>query len=69
MNSLTEVENIVFNNKEKFREIEYMKLMSKLMSLYKMLETKVCSKDCKSDEEEIECPFCSETWYKSDYEY
>ena len=31
-----------------------MKLMSKLMSLYKMLETKVCSKDCKSDEEEIE---------------
>lgn len=69
MDSLVDIESIIFDNKQKLKDQEYIAIMKKIISLYKLIETKVCSNDCKSDDEEIECPHCSETWYKSDYEY
>jgi hypothetical protein len=69
MNSLVDIESIIFNNKQKFIDQEYIDLMKKLQSLCKMLETKICSNTCdEKDDEETECPYCGGTWYKSDYE-
>ena len=69
MNNFEEIETIIFNNKQKITDKEYLEIMNRLVSLYNIVKSKICSKDCKTEEEEIECPYCSETWYKSDYEY
>ena len=69
MDNFTDIETIVFNNKKKISDKEYLDLMNKLVCLYNIMKTRVCSNDCKTDQdEEIECPHCGGSWYKSDYE-
>lgn len=70
MENFLDIETIVFNNKKKISDKEYLDLMNRLVSLYNIMKTRVCSKDCKTEEdEEIECPHCGGCWYKSEYEY
>ena len=61
MNSIEELQSIIFENKTKIKENDYIKLMKNLKDVYKEIYKNKKLHTCSLDlNDELECPCCNE---------
>lgn len=74
MNSISELQTLIFENKKKVKENDYIEMMRKLKDLYLLVEKSENKEErlinCKLDlDDELECPCCSNHFSTEDWIY